>query len=194
MALTRRPKPGYAGKQKPPYGDFLDWLDRQFTAAFGTAYSSLAEIVAAIETRIDDLEAASVAARTETIRGRLSIASATTPLYFFPGGKQDNDTHSTTIEDHQAIWGRAGTLTNFRLRVLTSSGDADTATFSININGSDSALSISGVAGTDTSTIYLDTSNVTVAATDLVVITRANGSGTGSWQDVVWSVDFIGDL
>ena len=42
-----RPKPSYPGR-KPPYGVFLDWLDRQFTDAFGDTYTSLAGIVAAI--------------------------------------------------------------------------------------------------------------------------------------------------
>lgn len=69
-----RPKPRYDGKAKPPYGDFLDWLDRQFTEVLGKSFASLAEAIAAAVGDIDlssienDIDLLQIAAAGHEVR------------------------------------------------------------------------------------------------------------------------------
>lgn len=212
----KRPKPRYTDGKRPSYSDFLDWLDRQITELFGANYGSVTAaingIVAAAlagidlsaitteiadhEARITALEGDEAAFKTTTYSGygwpaSVTLPATPAPRYMTPVGANANSAIAT-ITDRQMLWGRDGVLTNFRFRQLTSSGDADTLKVAININGSDSALSFGGIAGTDTALKGPDTSQVSISAGDLVTIAiEADTANATSSTDQTWSFDFV---
>lgn len=113
------------------------------------------------------------------------------PFYMSPIGVNVNSA-ITQINDRQMLWGRTGTLTNFRFKQLTSTGDADTMKISLAINGVDTALSFAGVAGNDTATKGPDTSQVPITAGDRLVLTiDADGAANATTADQTWSFDFV---
>jgi hypothetical protein len=139
------------------------------------------------------VDAALIKARTTHCHGRVSIATANSPQYFYPEGRRDQDTFTLVIQDHQARWA-AGIITNFTITILTASADADTADWALNLNGSDTTLKISAIPGNATGTYGPDTSQVTTADGDLLCVTRTNTAGGTSFQDLAWSFDFIASL
>ena len=147
--------------------------------------------VADHETRIDALEADEVAFKTTTYEGTVSNpnqASGATS-YHRPIGEV---TSTLTLTRGQVGWGRTGTIKNFRVRNIVATGDTETKTWTVNINGSDTALTVGPIAGTDTAW-HRDTSNsASITAEDLLTIKAVNQvSGTGVvHSDSCWTFDF----
>lgn len=143
-----------------------------------------------LRAHLNGIDAELLKAKTTTYYGR-GLNNLGGTIYICLIGNNDGASQSTNANDMQIIWGRAGTFTNLRLRQIVSSGDADTATVSLNINGSNTALSIAGIAGTNTS-VQVDTSVVSVAVNDLVCLSRSqDGAGGVVMQDLTWAIDFI---
>lgn len=140
-------------------------------------------------TGIDD---AMLKAKTVTYYGRQNNATGTASatIYLCPTGAEAL-TGTTTIADSQVLWGRAGTIKNFRARQLTSSGDADTYDLFINVNGSNTSITLTGIAGNNTSIFRDTTHTATVAVEDLVVIAKVNGGAAVLSADLVWCFDFV---
>lgn len=206
-----RPKPRYDGKAKPPYGEFLDWLDRQFTEVLSSSYASLKARLDAIadeidltsieadidaldttaadhETRIDALEADEGANKTSTIWFRADSlgASASTAYYLRYEAVPD-----TGITNAQRIAPANGFFENLCFRMITTTADADTFSMTLNINGSDTALTIGGLACND-GTLHSDISHsVSVSKGDYWCVKQLNGAGAITSNDWDASVDFV---
>jgi hypothetical protein len=129
-----------------------------------------------------------------TYTGRMTSSatgqSANTTVYLAPIGMAPENP-ATTLVNAQMLWGRAGTIRNLRVRNLSSSGDAGTVSVYVNVNGSNTALGITGIAGTDTAQKRNTSDTATVAVEDLLVIAKVTPVGTAaSTHDMVWSFDF----
>lgn len=129
--------------------------------------------------------------RITPFHGRVTamVNTAGSTSYAFPFGRNEGASITITIADGQARFNRSGNLKNFFAQCLTSSGDADTFTLALNINGADSALSLAGMAG-DSTAVHSDSSNtVAVTAGDLLTVAKSNVSATLT-NDLVWGFDF----
>lgn len=211
MPSAARPKPSYEGGKKPPYGPFLDWLDRQFTEVLGAEHKTLEQRLDAIvedidlsaiegrlddaeadiathETRLDDLEAGEASFKTTGYSQAYTSVGATaaTTFYWRPFGDAAT-VPGTVLATGQIVWGRQGTIKNLRFNNTNPTGDADTFTLSLNVNGSDTALTIPNLSGS-TSTLQSDTTHsVSVAVGDLVCFSQVNaGAHNVGSQPRLW--------
>jgi hypothetical protein len=257
-----RPKPSYDGGKKPPYGQFLDWLDRMVGSTLGDTYANLAAMAAAITaaattassaaaaaiaaqstanthasrhihggadvvdgdrldvdyvptnyTRnpgsngtvdndeltshlegIDDALASFTAAKTTMFMGstnQLGTAASTT-YYHHVSGYFEDPSPVTAIEEKAMIWGRAGTIKNLRYQNMESVADSDTYSWTLNKNGSDTTLTITGISPANTTLLGDTTHTVTVAVGDVLVFKQVNGANTLTGNcNPSWTFDFV---
>lgn len=191
--MAKHPKPDFRGKEKPPYGPWMEWAERMLEGAIGSAASLSAAIAAAVnaidlsaitaeladhETRIGDLESATVPAKTTSYSQAYGSVGTTlnTTYYWMPYGDAAT-APGTVIAVAQHLWGRAGTIKNLRFISRSPNGDNDTATLTLNINGADTALTVT-ISG-NVSTMVSDTAHsVPVSVGDLVCFAQKVGANT----------------
>jgi hypothetical protein len=206
------PKPDYRGGPKPPFGPWMDWAEQQLAALLGTGYgsvlaavqgiaaaaagaidlSTLEDAIDALDTRVDDIEAADEAYRTFFISGRVTamVNTAGVTSYAVIWGRNEGAAITTTIADAQIPIGVDCTIKDFRARCLTSSGDSDSFTLSINKNGSDTALTLTGLAGNDTTWHEVE-ADVDFDLEDLVCVSRVNGGADVLTNDIIWCAKVV---
>ncbi len=145
------------------------------------------------ETRIDALEADETANKTATYQGKgISLGTNISQTYYHTPIGYRSSSPTTTLADGQMLWGRAGTIKNLRFAVLIPNADTDTFDFTLNIAGSDTALTLTGLK-TDNSTVHSNTSDaVAVAVGDKITFKQLNGGAaiTGTSVNPAWAFDF----
>ncbi len=161
-------------------------------AVHETRLDDLEADVADHETRIDALEAADEDYRVTTYGGCVINPNSTSGATYYHRPIGENAS-TTTLTRGQMVWGRTGTIKNFRIRNLVTSGDVDTKDWAVNINGSDTALVITGVAGNDTAQKRDTTNSASINAEDLLTIRGTNQVSAGAVvaSDTCWTFDFV---
>lgn len=146
------------------------------------------------ETRIDALESASVASKTTTYSGASDTlgGTASTTYYHVPLGFSWQAAPSTVADGHQMIWGRAGTIQNLRFVNCHPTASANTFSFTLDVDGSTTALTITGLTS-NTSTMQSDTTHtVTVAVGNKIQFRQVNGAGSvPTAVNPTWCFDFV---
>lgn len=144
-----------------------------------------------LRAHLNGIDAALLLAKTTMYTGRLTGGGNTANAAFYMTPVGETASTTTTITDAQMAWGRAGTIKNFRAKHLTSSGDADTWDLTVNINGSDTTLTLTGMSGTNTAWFRDTTHTVSIAVEDLIVIKKQNGVNQVLTGDLVYCFDFV---
>lgn len=149
--------------------------------------------VADHETRIGALEAAEASYKTTTYSGKLTSpgTSASTTYYWPLFGSGGGTTPGTTLSRAQHLWGRPGTIKNLRFNNMNALASPGTWSLTLNLDGVDQTLTLTGLA-TSTSTLQSDTTHsVTVAAGSKLCWKQVqDGSGNNVGSDPSWSFDF----
>lgn len=153
------------------------------------------DALGSLDTRVDALEAADADFRTTGYMGAADVlgTAASTTYYHQPVGFQESSAPPTTISEVQMLWPRAGTIKNLRYLNMAPQAGTNTFSFTLNVNGSDTALTITGLSPS-TATVQSDTTHsVTVAVGDKVVFTQANDAGSlaGTTPSPRWCFDFV---
>ncbi len=141
---------------------------------------------------IDDALASMTGARTTTYSGKLLSVGAggTANHYWHPYGQTGN-TPVTALVQAQVLWGRAGTIKNLRFTNMDPLASGGSFSLTLNINGSDTALTITGLSTNSTGQRDV-TNSVSVSAEDKVCFHQANdGGGLNTGSDPSWSFDFV---
>lgn len=129
--------------------------------------------------------------RIQTIhfRGDNLGPNASLAFYF----KHDGGAVDTAIANAQCLVNNPGKFRNLSFKMITTAADNDTFSLFLNINGSNTALTIPNIAPSDASLHSDTTHEVSVSKGDFWCIQQLNGANSVSGNDWSLSIDFVVD-
>lgn len=158
------------------------------------AFGSFDSRVSSLETDVGVLQADAASAMTTPNSGRFRNlgGGAGVTYYWQPYGFFDLNAPPTTIWEAQFLWPRDGTIKNLRFVNTNPIADTDQFTLTLNINGVDKTLTLSGLSP-NTSVMQSDTTHsVAVSKGDLVCFVQVNGgAGLNPGSGPAWCFDFV---
>jgi hypothetical protein len=171
-------------------GDLLD-VDYSPTNYTSTSGANGTSSTQELTSHLTGIDAALLAAKTTTYAWRGPSLASTSGATFYVQPWNASTASTATLVNAQLAWGRTGTFTNLRFKVINTSLNAATASVTLNINGSDTNLTVT-VAG-NSSTLVSDTNqahNASVSVGDLITFKQVNNAST-SINNFTVMIDFV---